>query len=231
MDGNKYYANYLHLLNSTVVGRAWDGFSSTFNTSMIVRQGDLLGHTDVDERASQPFPHLHFEIRERGRFQRNCCHPWKYLPTPNEVSESFEAEVQLIPNPDGALCVVNVTVSVPPDRLTFNRVQLQVSSRLQPYEFDFCEANLANEDPSILDDPYFEDFLHIAPSRFSSRSFERNEHAEYIFHFYNLVPSETVYATACDAYGNCVRTEEVGYSCFVPSKPVCSLTSADFILL
>lgn len=141
--------------------------------------------------------------------QINCCNPWKYLP--NNDDTSFNAAIELHPNYNGMNCEAVVNVSVPPDRLTMNRIELHIAGPAcdTVRVFDFCEDNL-DHTLAEMDDPLFEENLLISPGAFSSRSFGRGERASYGFHYLSLpeCSSATLQAVAYDVFGNSVETSQ-----------------------
>ena len=199
--GTRFYSNYIHLLDVTVF------------VNQQVTKGQLIGHTSHPE--SSGFDHLHFEIRVGRRFQRNCCNPWKYLPNANNDYSTFNAALSVTSN---QACKATVNVAVPPDQLTFDRVELHVNfgEGDHMYVYDMCQENLIYtlED---MDDPEFGDNLEIFPAKFSSQSYANNEPAAYTFEFFDLpstpMSGGTMYAKAYDVFGNSVTTVSGVYHC------------------
>ena len=192
--GTKFYSNYIHMLDATV------------NENQYVSKGDLIGHSS---HSVSGFEHIHFEIRVGGRYQKNCCNPWKYLPNVDNHYCTFKADITLTPNPHGQSCQVNVRIAVPPDQLTFSRIELHVDGRSAIYKYDMCEENLSHTFAE-MDDKEFEDFLVISPERFNSRSYQNGEDAAYNFLFYDLPPvggsiSGSVIAVAYDVFDTSVN--------------------------
>ena len=184
-----------------------------------VSKGQLLGHTGASVSG---FPHLHFEIRAGGVFRRYCCNPWKYLPNSDRNYSSFTANVTLNPNFNDVACQAVVNVSVPPDQLTFNRIELLIAtgSTTSQRDYDFCEDNFSHTFEE-LDNPVFEGNLYISPGRFSSRSYSRGEWATYAFEFLDLpeaTASGLVSARVFDVFGNVISTPEMAYVCTVPQN-------------
>lgn len=201
---SKFYVNYIHIVNATVA----EGDK--------VVKGQIVAYS---YRSVSLFDHLHFEVRAGGLFQRHCCNPWKYLPNINNNYTSFIADIQLIPNFNNLSCEAVVNVSVPPDQLTMNRIELHiVNDEVETVlrTFDFCEDNLDHTFDE-LDDPLFEQNLRISPGLFSSRSYGRGENATYGFHFLNLTEIlsglSTLQAVVYDVFGNRVETARMQYTC------------------
>ena len=212
----KFYVNYIHIVNSTVT------------EGQNVTKGQIVAYS---YRSVSLFEHLHFEVRVGGLFQRHCCNPWKYLPNVNNSYSSFEANIQLFPNYNNVNCEAVVNVSIPPDQLTMNRVELHIllSDGVESVRtFDFCEDNLDHSFDD-LDNPLFEQNLYVSPGRFSSISYERGENATYGFHFLNLNATQsdtaTLQAVAYDVFGNRVETAVKQYTC--PSSSSGSMSEAD----
>lgn len=195
------YSNYMHLLNVTV------------SAGDTVAKGDLVGYTSHPSSGS--FDHLHFEIRANGLYQRHCCNPWKYLPNADNNYTSFVANVTLTPNYSSCNAVVNV--SVPPNQLMFNRIQLTIDNgtSVETREYDMCEDNLTHSFLE-MDNPLFEDNLYISPKRFSSQSYAQGEWAGYGFDFLDLGPAGsggTVAVTVADVFGNAITSDTMTYTC------------------
>ena len=196
-----FYANYLHVQNWVVApGQA-------------VTKGQLLGHTGVDGKSG--FPHLHFEIRAGRAFQKYCCDPWKYLPNADNDYSSFTATVTLTPNYNGIPCEAVVNVSVPPNQLTFNRIELHITNNgdTTKREFDFCKDNFDHTFDE-MENPRFEGNLIISPKVFSSLSYRSNKPASHGFEFLNLPSGRgTVNAKVYDVFDNVVSTSDQAYTC------------------
>lgn len=181
----------------------------------------------IPDTAFSQFEHLHFEVRVGGLFQANCCNPWKYLPNSNNSYTSFTADIQLYPNYNNLNCEAVVNVSIPPNQLTMNRIELHIrNTGVESVRvFDFCEDNL-NHTFDELDNPLFEQQLYVSPGRFNSRSYERKENATYGFHFVNLIETQpdsgTLMAVAYDVFGNRVETPWMRYACTVPQSSTSS---------
>ena len=118
----------------------------------------------------------HFEVRT-GRLLRHACNPWGNNPYTSFVANFYS----------GLAVEAVFNVSVPPDQLTLNRVELHTmgTGNDAVRVFDFCEDNL---DHSLeeLENPLFEDILVISPGTFNSLFLGRGEQATYGFHFISL---------------------------------------------
>ena len=151
-----------------------------------VNKGDLIGHSNAS--LTSGFEHIHFEIRAGGFLQRHACNPWKYLPNPNNDYSTFTADVRLTVNSSDGTYKATVNVSVPPDQLTFNRIELYSEHRLIR-TFDMCEDNF-HRSFEELDNPLIDGNILISPSRFTSSSYPNGEWANYDFHFFNISTTE-----------------------------------------
>ena len=165
--GESFYSNYMQLLNETV------------EEGRHVNKGDIIGHTF---NSSSGFEHLRFEVRVGGRFSIHCCNPWKFLPNRDDDYSTFIADVQL--TVDEQTCTANVSVAVPPDQLTFNRIELHIDGS-QIRNYDMCEDN-RDHTRKEMDNPLFEGNVYISPKRFTSNSYCEEEWARYEFEFRNL---------------------------------------------
>ena len=176
-----------------------------------VHKGQLIGRSGA---SSSGFPHLHFEIRVGRRYEKFSCNPWKYLPNPNNDYFAFTANFSLT-SPRSCKAIVNI--SVPPNQLTFDRLELHVDygSGDHMYVYDMCYANMIYHDNNVMDRVKFGDNLRISPRRFNSQSYGKNEWAAYGFEFFNLPEASpgTMYAKAYDVFGNSVRTASTTYNC------------------
>ena len=157
-------------------------------------------------------------------FQRNCENPWKYLPNSKNDYTNFDIQVSLIPNYKGESCQAVVNVSVPADQLTFNRVELTITSNTGISDFrffDLHEDNLAYsfDDLDLPDLNQIDPDLVISPQFFNSKSYERRERAGYGFKFRNLLSDGSgggkVTAKACDVFENCKTTTTKSFTCKV----------------
>lgn len=175
-----------------------------------VNKGDIIGYSNASVSG---FPHLHFEIRVGRRYQIFSCNPWKYLPNPNNDYSSFTANFSLTATQN---CRAIVNISVPPNQLTFDRIELHVDygSGDHMYFYDMCYANMIYK-VTDMDKVKFGDNLRISPKKFNSASFGKNEWAAYGFEFFNLPEASagTVYAKAYDVFGNSVTTAQTTYNC------------------
>ena len=183
-----------------------------------VAKGDLIAYS----YGRSYFPHLHFEVRHGGTGYKRCCNPWKYLPN---TDTSFEATLTLTPNYNGIECQAVVNVSVPPDQLTFNRVELHIldsSDTPQKVRFyDMCGTNSNRTKSQISNPNYLEDpnddssyLIRISPKKFTSYYLAQGKNAKYGFEFVDL-PSGggTVMARIIDVFNNSVSTTYSTYSC------------------
>ena len=188
-------------------------FNETVGVGDNVTKGDLIGYSY--KSLVSGFEHLHFEIRAGGYFQRDCCNPWKYLPNMDNSYTTFEANVTLTPNYNSLPCEAVVNISVPPDQLTFNRIELHVNGGDVIRVFDMCEDNLEHSsNASELDLPLLEGNIYISPNRFNSQSYGKGEPATYGFEFLDLpTPGGTVVAKVYDVFGNFVETPQATYVC------------------
>lgn len=211
----RFYVNYIHIMNATVTG------------GELVTKGQIIAYSFRSDTTFSQFEHLHFEVRVGGLFQANCCNPWKYLPNINNNYASFTADIQLYPNYNNVSCEAVVNVSIPPNQLTMNRIELHISNAgvESVRVFDFCEDNLDHTFEE-LDNPLFEQELYVSPGRFNSMSHERGENATYGFHFINLTEtqrdSSTLMAVAYDVFGNRVETPWMQYACTVAQSSTSS---------
>ena len=175
-----------------------------------VAKGDIIGYSNASVSG---FPHLHFEIRVGRRYQIYSCNPWKYLPNPTNDYSSFTANFTLTATQN---CKAIVNISVPPNQLTFDRIELHVDNGTgdHMYFYDMCYANMIYT-VSSMDKVKFGDNLRISPKRFNSQSYGKNEWAAYGFEFFNLqrASAGTLYATAYDVFGNSVTTAQTTYNC------------------
>ena len=78
--------------------------------------------------------------------------------------------------------------------------------------YDMCQENLIYTS-RYMDKSKFADNLEIFPERFTSRSYDRNEHPAYRFKFYKLPQARgTMYAKVFDVFGNSVTTAQHPYN-------------------
>ena len=195
----------------------------TLTDGQPIKKGDLIAYSN--ETASSA--HIHFEIRVGGLFQRHCCNPLQYMPNSANSYSSLISTLSLTPNYNGIDCEAVVNVSVPPDQLTFTRVELHITDTSdQPQEvrfYDMCGAN-SNHTLDEMDDSEYQDdpsdnssyIIRISPVKFNSTSYGKNESAGYEFEFINL-PALTgggkVMAKVFDVFGNHNSTEYRTYTC------------------
>ena len=188
-----------------------------------MNKGDLIAYSE----GTASLDHIHFEIRAGSVFQRSCCNPWKYLPNDANDYSSFQATLSLTPNYDGIDCEAVVNVSVPPDQLTFNRVELHIVNNNDEAQevrfFDMCGAN-TNHTLEEMDNWEYKDdpsdsssyIIRISPQFFNSQSFGQGESAGYGFEFIDLPPlsgSGKVMAKILDVFGNSLSTGYQTYTC------------------
>ena len=105
-----FYVNYIHIMNSTVT------------EDQIVTKGEIVAYSFRFDTSQ--FEHVHFEVRAGGLFQRHACNPWGYLPNIDNAYTSFVANLELNIIYNGLAVEAVFNVSVPPDQLTLNRVEL-----------------------------------------------------------------------------------------------------------
>jgi hypothetical protein len=165
-EDGAYYSNYLHLSGVTV------------SETDTVTQGALIGYSGVSK---SDFPHLHFEIRECGFYQRHTVNPFLYLPYADTVRHTVAfSNVETIPaDGDSMLVTATVVVTAPRDELDFNAITLEIKdadgSLLDRRSVDFHARNALTPYPMPPDDPLdnsYMDGVHIAPDPFSTRSDE-----------------------------------------------------------
>lgn len=194
-NGNCYYTNYMHLSATAV------------SENDIVNQGDLIGYSG---ESSSGFDHLHFEIRDKGIYQRNCINPFGMLPysdTNNLQLDITSVDLTDKYNPD-----VTVEITSPSRELDFNRVEVKITdilSYIRPIvlasnNFDANNWNYLYTDDFDLDNPDFNGIL-ISPSEFNSSS----EIYKIQFKFYDLPIKSNYYrlfitVKATDVKGNYV---------------------------
>ena len=195
----------------------------TLTDGQPIKKGDLIAYSN--ETAS--LAHIHFEIRVGGLFQRHCCNPLQYMPNSANSYSSLISTLSLTPNYNGIDCEAVVNVSVPPDQLTFTRVELHITdTNDQPQEvrfYDMCGAN-SNHTFAEMDDWEYQDdpsdtssyVIRISPVKFDSMSYGKNESAGYGFEFINLpflTGSGKVMAKVFDVFGNHNSTAYQTYTC------------------
>ena len=222
-DNIAFYSNYIHIAMSK------DGVDPiTLSVGQEVQKGDLITYS----YETSTLEHIHFEIRVGGSAQRHCCNPWKYLPNDANDYTSFNAFVYLTPNYKGINCEAVVNVSVPPDQLTFNRIELHivdVNDVPQPVQFfDMCGAN-SNHSFDHLDQWEYKDdpednssyTIRISPMKFNRLSYGRHEPAQYGFEFIDLpvLTGGKVMAKVIDVFDNSRETTYMAYTCTNPTVP------------
>ena len=199
----KFYSHYVHVKNVTVI------------RDQQVSTGDIIGYSS---HSNSGWEHLHFEIREGGLNMHYCCNPWKYLPNQNNDYSAFTADVQLTIYSNDQACTATVHVAVPPDQLTFNRIELHISDidgqTIQIRNYDMCTANLEHS-YADMDDPLFEGNIYISAERFTSRSYSKGQNAVYSFDFLYLPrDGRRVTARVFDVFENFVSTANAPYECY-----------------
>ena len=206
--------------------------NATVTEGQAVTKGQIVAYSFRSDTAFSQFEHLHFEVRVGGLFQANCCNPWQYLPNINNSYTTFAADIQLHPNYNNLNCEAVVNVSIPPNQLTMNRVELHVRNNgMESVRvFDFCEDNLDHTFEE-LDDPLFEQKLYVSPGQFSSRSHGKGENLTYGFHFLNLTetrngPASSLMAVVYDVFGNKVETPWMQYRCSGTASTATSTATA-----
>ena len=191
-------------------------------------KGDHIGFTT----GTSTFDFMHFDISFGGREPSHYCNPWKYLPNSDNDYTSFDATVTLQPNYHGINCEAVVNVSVPPDQLTFNRIELHIiDSNDSPQEvqfYDMCGA-VFNHSREQLDNWEYNDdpdasssyTIRISPGPVTSRSYERNEPATYGFEFIDLpvLTGAKVMAKVFDIFDNSQETAYMVYTCTDSETP------------
>ena len=182
----------------------------TVTENQRVNRGDIIAYTS---NSSSGWEHLLFQIRAGGLDMSHCCNPWKFLPNHNNDYATFTANVELTSNCDDESCVAVVSVAVPPDQLTFNRIELHINDAVVR-RYDMC-ADSRNHTYSQMDDPLFEGNILISASRFTSQSYAAQEWASYTFEFRDLTTSSAsggsvhFYAKAFDVFGNFVIANDI----------------------
>ena len=215
-----FYTNYIHV----VMNKSGQNPITQLAIGQSVSKGQHIAYSN----GTSSLDHIHFEVRVGSVFRRDCCNPWKYLPNSDNDYSSFEAELSLTPNYNSIDCQAVVNVSVPPNLLTFNRVELHIldsSDTPQKVRFyDMCGTNVNHiqgqvDNSTYQDDPddYSSSYLiRISPMFFNSKSYDKNERAGWGFEFVDL-PSLSgggrVMAMIFDVFGNNKSTEFLSYTC------------------
>ena len=212
-SGCRYYSNYQHIINPQVTENQW------------VSKGDIVAYS----QGTTTFDHLHFAIRMRYN-KPDARNPWKYLPNDANDYSSFDVNVTLTPNYNGINCQAVVNVSVPPDQLTFNRVELHIKDsggNVKPVRFYDMEGANSNHTFAQMDNHVYtcdgdgvqcspDDYEIIVsiPRRFSSASYANNEDAVYGFEFIDLpAGGGQVMATVVDVFDNSESTTWQSFTC------------------
>ena len=218
-----FYSTYLH----TVLSKEGGADPISLTVGQEVQKGDVIAYSHKTGTGEKCFEHIHFEIRVGTVFQIDGCNPWKYLPNDANDYSSFEATLSLIPNYNGIDCEAVVNVSVPPDQLTFTRVELHIIDNDDEAQevrfFDMCGAN-SNHTVDEMDNWEYQDdpsdsssyVIRISPEFFNSQSFGNDESAGYGFEFIDLPPlsgSGKVMAKIFDVFGNSLMTDYATYTC------------------
>lgn len=134
-------------------------------SKMLVEQGDSIGRGDVIAESGAPrsdFEHLHFEIREGGRMQRDAVHPLAHLPHDDSGPAKVTIDEVIFDDPD--VPIVHGVVTLPADELDFLRIEVEVYGTddgrlMSSHHYDVNEWNFEyspEDDPNRkLDNPYF----------------------------------------------------------------------------
>ena len=188
-------------------------------------RGDIIAYSYRPNKSSK---YIHFEVRAGGTNSPYSTNPWKFMPNGDNDYSSFDtAGLSLTPNTNDIDCQAVVNVSVPPNLLTFNRVELHiVDSSDTPQEVRFYDMHGTNSnrtttqigDPNYRDDPNDASsyLIRISPKTFTSSYYSQNKPAEYGFEFIDL-PSLSgggkVMAKIFDVFGNPKSTNYMVYDC------------------
>ena len=190
-----------------------------------VEKGDLIAYGYRESN----FVNIHFEVRDGGTISKYSSNPWKYMPNSANDYTSFDtASVSLKTNYNNVECQAVVNVSVPPNLLTFNRVELHnLDSSDTPQKvrfYDMCGINTNRTTSQINDQNYREDpndassyLIRISPKPFFyNPDTNLPASAEYGFEFVDL-PSLAgggrVMAKIFDVFGNSTPTDYFDYTC------------------
>ncbi len=148
MRRGRTFSTYIHLTATNVT------------TGQLVRQGNVVGYSG---KSDSDFPHLHFEIRECGFYQRHAVNPFLYLPYTDTVQHTVAfSTVETTPTiGDSMLVTVTLVVTAPRDELDFNAITLEIRdadcSLLDRRSVDFHVWNGRTlypvPDPDPLDNP------------------------------------------------------------------------------
>lgn len=208
-DGVTYYSNSIHM-------------SSVFvSEDDMVKRGDIIGQSGV---GAGGFPHLHFETRLDGLFQRNCVSPFGFLPYDDDRTApelTFDlVDVALPTQPQ-----ITVTVSIPRindnDALDFNSVTVTTGQddgnsitlldthtfALNEWNFDYTPLPPDDANTNLDSDSF--NGVVVAPAQFNASS----ESYDITMTFTDLIgpanPAQLVVtAVAKDLWGH---TREVQY--------------------
>ena len=217
-NGN-VYTNYMYIMLSKSGGED----PITLTIGQAVKKGDLIAYS-----YGTSFPHIHFEVRDGGTISKYSSNPWKYMPNSANDYTSFDtASVSLTTNYNDVECQAVVNVSVPPNLLTFNRVELHIldsSDTPQKVRFyDMHGTNTNRTKSQINDQNYREDpndaasyLIRISPKTFTSTYLETNKPAEYGFEFVDLPllsGGGRVMAKIFDVFGTSRLTDYESYTC------------------
>jgi murein DD-endopeptidase MepM/ murein hydrolase activator NlpD len=199
----EYYSNYLHVITSTI----------PVTKGQMITQGDHIAYSGASENEKQ-FPHLHFEIRERGLYQKHTVNPFKYLPYTDTVSHTIAINGTYIHTADpgnSPTVTARAVVTSSRNELDFNRIAMVVNngSGTDQRTIDFQALNkemTTVENPEILDTPYISDVC-IMPARFCSDSNECKEYGiDFVFYGLRGSYSITLTAEAADVHSKVVST-------------------------
>ena len=211
-ESGAYFSTYIHLTQTNVI------------TGQSVSQGDVIGYSGTSDSVP-PFPHLHFEIREGGFYQRHNVNPFLYLPYTDTVRHTvaFSAVETAPPVGDSVLVTATVVVTAPRDELDFNAITLEVrdvdGSLLDRRSLDFhARTGLTPypvPTPDPLDTPCM-DGVCTDPARFSTRSDEYS--STFTFGGMQGHCSMTLIASATDVHQN------VTQATYIPLVPCLAVT-------
>lgn len=211
-ESGAYFSTYIHLTQTNVI------------TGQPVSQGDVIGYSGTSD-SDPPFPHLHFEIREGGFYQRHNVNPFLYLPYTDTVRHTvaFSAVETAPPVGDSVLVTATVVVTAPRDELDFNAITLEVrdvdGSLLDWRSLDFHARTALTPypvpDPDPLDTPCM-DGICTDPDRFSTQSDEYR--ITFTFGGMQGHCSMTLIASATDVHQN------VTQATYIPPVPCLAVT-------
>jgi murein DD-endopeptidase MepM/ murein hydrolase activator NlpD len=191
-SGSYIYSNYMHL-DEWIVQEGDQ-----------VNRGDIIGFVGVSDSG---FPHLHFEIREGGIYQKDCIHPLRWLPYNDTTAHRIVIDSKNIPRGSS----LQFTVILPPDELDLKRVEINIYGMVQGRQvkiderfFDMEEYNSWYKDPKILDNPEINGFT-ISPARFNAGSKEYE--ITFLLHELPDTSGMSFEIKAIDVMGNSVKTK------------------------